>query len=145
LKKWSTVVNVVPRPWSASPRRDEATRGFSRIFGNLQEIAGSNPEVMLEIVALFLSEATTRLVKIRQAVLNGDVQALEQPLEHLRVGSGYLGAQALTRLCYALGDAVSAKRRADALALYAKLANEFENVRLVLEVDGNRLLFQGRF
>jgi len=145
LKKWSAVVNVVPRPWSASPRSDEATRGFSPMFSNLQEIAGDHAEVMLEIVGLFLNETTTRLVKIRRAVLDSDAQTLEQPLEHLRVASGYLGAQVLVQLCNALGDAVDAERHAQALALYEKMADECENVQLTLKADGNRLLFRGHY
>ena len=96
------------------------------------------PDVVTEVVGLFLSDATRRLVGLRAAVTAGDPSALERAAHTLKGSSGHLGARGMQALCGAIEEQA---RRGAAVAcadLVKELEEELERVRVALasEVSG---------
>lgn len=91
------------------------------------------PDILTELIDLFLRDTPPRLVALKDAIKEGDAQALSQTAHTLKGSSASLGATRLAALNAELEKKASHGSLEEASRLLAQLDNEFERVRHVLE------------
>lgn len=86
------------------------------------------PDVLAEVLQLFLEDVPRRFAKLRAAWVAGDAVEVHKTAHSLKGSAGNIGAQTLFRLCRELddksltGDLTDAKRLVDAIdAEYARV------------------------
>ena len=127
----ATVERAVPSTAPACGAVDQAA------IDDLRRLTdGGGPDMVDEVIALFLQDAPAQLSAMRAALAAGDAAALRHAAHSLKGSSGYLGARRLMALCAEVEQ--SARRGAlDAGVLQVEeLNDELERVRV--ELDGVR-------
>jgi HPt (histidine-containing phosphotransfer) domain-containing protein len=84
-----------------------------------------NAPVVGKVIALFVSESTRQLTKIREACLNQDIETLHQQAHSLKSSAAAVGANLLARAARQLEDAARDLK----LPISASLPLELENYR----------------
>lgn len=86
------------------------------------------PDVLAEVLELFLQDVPRRMVKLRAACAAGDAAELHKTAHSLKGSAGNIGAQGMFAICRQLddhgrvGDLTDATRQVDALdAEFAKV------------------------
>ena len=93
------------------------------------------PDIVTELIDLFLRDTPPRLAALKDAIREGDVQALSQNAHTLKGSSANLGATRLASLNAELHSQASDGSLEGAGRLLAQLDNEFERVRHLLESE----------
>ena len=62
------------------------------------------PDLVLEVIELFLDESDDRLAELKAAIEGNDLPLVARIAHTLKGGAGHLGAKALTTLCRRLED-----------------------------------------
>jgi signal transduction histidine kinase/CheY-like chemotaxis protein len=109
--------------------------------------ASTGRSILREVVDTFLAETPQRLAKLREALSDGDGEALALFAHSLKGSSGQLGAVRLASLCRELeaaGRAGAPAHRAAALALtLTALERELARVEPLLRAQAARLSVEG--
>lgn len=87
------------------------------------------PDVLHEVLRLFLSDAPVRLHAIEAAVMAGDAQGLQRAAHTMKGASGTIGATALQTLCRSLEQMGKSAELTDAAAGLEQLRSEYRRVQ----------------
>ena len=105
----------------------------------LDELRTIDPQLVDELVPLFLDESTARIALIRDAVAAGDAATLKGAAHALRGSSASVGALRLSVLCAALEARAGGEDVVAAAALVPQLLQLFELTRAALSHESGRL------
>ena len=94
------------------------------------------PDVLGEILSLFLDEVPKKIVTLRSAVTSGDAVNVQRTAHSLKGSSGNIGARAMYDVCRQLDDQAKSGELARLQALVDALHAEYHKV----EVEIRRLL-----
>lgn len=98
-----------------------------------------DPELLLDLIGLFLSDSPSKLEAVSEGVQTGDLDRVERAAHSLKGSSGNLGARRLQYLCESL---VTRSRTGD-LDGARRVASQLEPV--FDEARGALLRLQGQF
>ncbi|MCI0476391.1 MAG: Hpt domain-containing protein, partial [Anaerolineales bacterium] len=100
-------------------------------FRQLQEPGG--PNIITQLIDLFLSELPTKLAAIQQAIGNRDATRLNKAAHTLKGSSANMGAQRAARVCLELENLGKAGDLTGAEDLFARLEQELARAKEALE------------
>jgi two-component system, sensor histidine kinase and response regulator len=104
-----------------------------RVVGRLERLgAAAGEDLVGQLAAMFISEATTRLNGLRDAIYRDDTPAITRSAHTLSGSSANLGAAELARLCAALATESIAADRARRTGLFGEIETALEKVRSAL-------------
>jgi HPt (histidine-containing phosphotransfer) domain-containing protein len=104
-----------------------------KVLKDLRAISG--PGFLIELVDLYLREATGHLGTLRQSIEARDERVLDRAAHTLKGSSGNMGAQALSRLSGEIQTAARAKDWTLAAELIVMIEAEYATVRAELEAE----------
>jgi CheY-like chemotaxis protein/HPt (histidine-containing phosphotransfer) domain-containing protein len=109
-----------------SPAAEADPAGDAPVLDEAQlaELASLGPEVMAELVPVFLSETRDRLAEVRAAVLGGDAAGQASAAHALRGGAANMGGVRVALACRRLEEAGRAGQLADAQTGLLRLETE---------------------
>lgn len=137
LRRWSLMANSRRRQRPDST--ESAVSAGEDIIGRLQTRAGViDSNALDEFIELFLSDTTSRLEIMKDALGNADLKTVRRECHALKGACLEMGVTSLSSRCEALGKA-SRDNRVDDLPLELnRLTAEFERVRPIFEAGRSR-------
>lgn len=93
------------------------------------------PDIVTELIDLFLQDAPLRLESIRAAIAQKDATALRKAAHTLKGSGANLGAGPMATLCFELEKRGRAGSLEGTEVLLAQLEDEFKRVRHALETE----------
>lgn len=100
-----------------------------------QLTAPGEPDVLTEVLTLFLGDFSLRLEALRNAHAVGNIQQVQRAAHSMKGSAGNIGARALADLCRQVeeaskaGDAPEVGRRVDVLAVeFGKVTTEIHRL-----------------
>ena len=93
------------------------------------------PNVVAELLALFIEHAPPKLQTIREALESGDLAAVKRAAHSLKGSSANVGARGMQQICERLEHGATADRLSEARALVAQLIEEFSVVEQALKAE----------
>jgi HPt (histidine-containing phosphotransfer) domain-containing protein len=104
-----------------------------------EEIQGEGePDLIVELINLFLKDAPVKLASIQEAAAEGDAGSLRRAAHSLKGSSACLGVGHVATLCEELECAYRADSAGQAAALVDRLERELEGALLALDVERKR-------
>ena len=91
------------------------------------------PDVLAEVLHLFLSDASARMSAIEAAVTHRDAAALQRAAHAMKGASATIGATALQGACRRLEEMGKQQHFGDADAALTAMRHEFERARAAIE------------
>ncbi len=126
----------VPPAEAAALDHQSAPALAPEVLAELRDLMGEQaPQIINELIELFLENATDLLEKMRIAAQAADVSGLGQAAHGLRPASAHLGAMRLARLCSELERLAREEKSAEAGQKLSELGLEFDRVKLALEAQ----------
>src|SRR5256885_3433217 len=104
--------------------------GRFEALGALQE--EGQPDVLAEMVGLFVDETASWLIEARQAADSGDILALGRVAHSLKGACATIGADRMRAQAAGLEDALVTGRLCEAPVLVDALTEEFRHVKTLL-------------
>ena len=86
------------------------------------------PDVLRELIEMFLADAEPRLASLREAVHQGNAAVVEREAHALKGSCANFGAEPMSRICERLQAAGRSADLTNVLALLGKLEGEYERV-----------------
>ena len=117
----------------AVPSEETAAELDAERLAMLRDLDGGDGELLAAIANEFSSEASRQLVLLREALAEGDPQAVEQAAHSIKGSSANLGALRLAELAGHLEALGRARALGETTATLDDLAAELERVRVALE------------
>jgi signal transduction histidine kinase/CheY-like chemotaxis protein len=106
------------------------------VLASLRELQGEGePEILSELIDLFLDEVPQQLGALREAVEKDDAPSVERIAHTLKGSSGNMGATRMAQICAELEDVGASGDLSRAPELLERLEEEFWRVRLALESE----------
>ncbi len=135
LQKWqggaTAAAGAEPDP---EEKKEAETSVDQAVLDQLRELnEDGEPDILTELIDLFLRDTPPRLVALKDAIKEGDAQAISQTAHTLKGSSASLGATRLAALNAELEKKAAHGSLEEASGVLAQLDNEFERVRHVLE------------
>ncbi|MDQ3742775.1 MAG: Hpt domain-containing protein [Acidobacteriota bacterium] len=104
------------------------------VLADLEEMQEEGePNLVAELIGLYLGDAPRKLASMREAVAGGDAALLRRAAHSLKGSSASLGAFGVAALCGELERACGEDSSGRAATLVARLGQEMERARLVFE------------
>jgi HPt (histidine-containing phosphotransfer) domain-containing protein len=98
----------------------------AEVIAGLRELSDEDgPDILVELVEMYLGDTPPRLVALREAVGQSDAEAVKQIAHSVKGSSGNLGAQRMARLCAELETAGTNRDLARATRLLRRIEAEF--------------------
>jgi CheY-like chemotaxis protein/HPt (histidine-containing phosphotransfer) domain-containing protein len=97
-----------------------------------------DPDVLKELMDLFLADVPLQLVVLSKAVDAGDVSSAERITHTLKGSCGNMGASGMEALCTELEQILRSEGLSAAPDLISRLEEEFERARVALEEEVSR-------
>jgi two-component system sensor histidine kinase/response regulator len=91
------------------------------------------PDIISELIGLFLADVPPHLVALREAVQSGDILSVERTAHTLKGSSGNMGVVRMAAICAELEGIGRSETLAGAPVWIHRLEEEFERVRVVFE------------
>ena len=91
------------------------------------------PDILTELVEIFVEDAEPRLVALREAVASGDVETVERAAHTLKGSSGNMGARRMSEIASSLQDAGTSGDLSEAASLLEDLEFEYARVKPALQ------------
>ena len=112
----------------------EASRSIDRsVLDAIRALQSEeDPNIVRELIIIYLEDSGARLSDMRNAVSMGDPALIRRAAHGLRGSSANLGANTLAALCAQLEDYPGAAAASELLEL---IELEFSNVRAALELE----------
>jgi two-component system sensor histidine kinase/response regulator len=145
-------LEAVLERWISKPDEDEATvsaagdgsatgedpldRGVLAGLRELQE--EGEPDILIELIELFLTDVPPQLVALKEALEAGDARSVGRVAHTLKGSSGNMGATRMTTICSELEAVGASGDLSRAPELLERLEEEFGRVRVALEVKTAR-------
>ena len=128
-------VSVFEAGDGSATREDSEEGPLDRsVLAGLRELQQEGePDILEELIDLFLTDVLPQLVTLREAVEAGDAHSVERIAHTLKGSCGNMGAVRMEALCTELEDAVRSKDIAAAAVRISRLQEKFGHVRAVLE------------
>jgi HPt (histidine-containing phosphotransfer) domain-containing protein len=100
-----------------------------------------DPELVLDLIQMFLDDGPTKVQAVVQGVADGDLERAERAAHSLKGSSGNLGAKLLSQVCEEVQNATRNHQVADSQRLAPALKQAYE----AAEVELRRVLaeYQG--
>jgi CheY-like chemotaxis protein/HPt (histidine-containing phosphotransfer) domain-containing protein len=128
------------------PREEKQTKpGAYAAFGpsidhsmldGLREVQGeAEPDILRELIGLFLTDLPPQLVALRGAVQSGDARSVARIAHTLKGSSGSMGAVRMAAICAELEEIGRSGTLAGAPVRISRLEEEFERVRVAFEAS----------
>ena len=111
--------------------RAEGSVDLSVLFGLRELQEQGEPDILEELVDLFLEEVPTELGALREAIQRSDAQCVERIAHTLKGSSANMGATRMESICSELEERARSEELADAPAKIAGLEEEVGRVRAV--------------
>src|SRR4051812_12314050 len=86
-----------------------------------------------ELSSLFLTDTPKRILKMENALRNGDFNTVRTEAHSLKSSSGNLGANQFSKLCKQIENLVITNHLDELTPFIASLVPEFERVKSILE------------
>lgn len=97
------------------------------VIASLRELqAEGEPDLIGELVELFVEDMPARIAELRQALRTGDLPAVASAAHSCKGSSSNLGANALAAACDALEKAAKARTAANLAPLLAEVEAAFD-------------------
>ena len=93
------------------------------------------PDILGELIKLFLSGVHPQLVALREALEGGHAHSVERIAHTLKGSSGNMGARRMSALCAQLQEVGASGDLSRAAGLLERLEAEFARVRPALEAE----------
>ncbi len=140
LRRWikrETPGPSLPVSDNTSAKKEESVDPVDfRVIEGLRELQNEGePDLLTELVEMFLSDVSSRLASLREAVETEDAQAVEQIAHALKGSCGNMGASRMAELCAELQDVGASGDLSRAPGLLEGTEAEFDRVRPVLEAE----------
>src|SRR5688572_5568834 len=94
------------------------------------------PDVLVQVLRLFLQEAPPRIARLRNAWASGDIEDVHRAAHSLKGSAGNIGARRLFEVCRRLDEEGRSDDRSAVSQLIDELGAEFDKV----EVEIHRLI-----
>ena len=120
-------VRVLPGGVPASKAVEDAR------LADLSELGDGDPDWLKMVIAQFMQDATSRIVKIKACIETNEPSALKELAHALKGSSGNMGAAAMSSLCQKLQAAGGSGRLEGAIQLVDQLESEFARVKKELQ------------
>ena len=109
----------------------------STVVSGLRQLTPpGEPDVLAQVLNLFLAEAPLRMDRLRNALAAGNIEEVRRAAHSLRGGAGNIGARRLSEVCRQFEAQGKSGDLAGSAALVNALGVEFDKV----EVEIRRLL-----
>jgi PAS domain S-box-containing protein len=116
----------------------------AKVMAELRELLGDQaPQVLGELIDLYLQTAGSLLEEMRLAVQGQDENSLYKAAHTLKPGSHHLGAVSLAELCGELETIGRSGQLDEAAAKFAELEVEFGRVKIALEAEKSGYAAEG--
>ena len=120
------------RPPTEPGTPDEAVD--ARALAALRDLQGaSRPDLLAELIAVYLRDTPPRLAALHEAVARADVEALRREVYGLKGSSSQIGAVQMARLCAEFEGHVRTTDLTGAPETLRRLDEAFESVRAHLQ------------
>jgi CheY-like chemotaxis protein len=121
------------------PAAGEGSGGDLLDLGVLDGLRGlqaeGEPDILGELIGLFLEEAAPQLAALRRALEEGDARAVERVAHTLKGSSGSMGAPRMAEVCGALEEVGVLGDLTRAPGLLDRLDAEFDRTRRALNAE----------
>jgi PAS domain S-box-containing protein len=108
----------------------------TELLANMRKLAGNvSPELLIELIDIFLKDAPSRLEAMRAALAAGDAPAVGKTAHALKGGCSYVGATRMCDLCNKLEDQGRDGSLEGMEDYLSELEREFGRVRRALEAE----------
>jgi CheY-like chemotaxis protein len=137
LKRWSprepqqVEDAIVPPKGEGSDELEEPLD--EGVLAGLRELGDA--DLLSELSAIYLDDASSRLAALREAIEGDDVHAVERVAHTLKGASGSMGATRMAALCAELVNVGTSWDPGRAAELLGRLEEEFGRVRPALEAE----------
>ena len=118
---------------SAGVQDDPIDRDALASLRELQQLG--EPNLLNELIEMFLTDAESRLVALRKATEQRDAPAVEREAHALKGSCANFGAQPMARVCHSLQVLGRARDLTQAAKLLAQLHTEYARVRTALRAE----------
>lgn len=125
----------IEKPTAAEPKKATGRSVIDpETLQNLKEIAATmEGSFLAELFAMFQQDATSRIARMKEALTTGDAGKLCREAHSLKGGSQNVGAREMGEICRVLEAMGKESISKDAPELVTRLAEEFEQVKVVIE------------
>ena len=96
------------------------------------------PDILEELIELFLTDVPPQLVALQAAVEAGDAHAIERIAHTLKGSCGNMGAKRMEAICAELEELGRSGNLTPAPGLISRLEEEFGRVRVVFEEEPSK-------
>lgn len=132
IHKAPTLAETPSRPLQAEST-DEADFDWSMI-NDFQEMLGEDgPEMILELITIFLEEVPTQLAALQAGVARQDARSIRQAAHSLKSSSANLGAVGLSALCQELETMGRQGILTGTVEKVAQAQSEYARVKTILQ------------
>lgn len=97
-----------------------------------------DPDVVAEVIAIFLADAPARLAALKEAVEQGDLATAGRTAHTLKGSAGHLGAKTLVALCARFEDKARVGAADSARFAVEAIEEELDRVRAALAAEADR-------
>ncbi len=146
LERWTTKTGALDLPPEGAGAAAGTNGGVHTIpedpldpdvVAGLRDLQQSGePDILAELVELFVSDAAPRLAALREAVENGNAEGIERTAHTLKGSAGNMGARRMSDIASELQDAGVSGDLSAAGALLERLEGEYKRVRPALDELG---------
>jgi PAS domain S-box-containing protein len=133
-EKSGTTPALEPSNTSAPPN---GSVDYSVLKGLRERQVEGKPDILKELVELFLEDTPNQLKTLKEAAEKGDASSVERTAHTLSGGSGNLGAVRVAAICAELEEIGRSGDLAPAPALLSRLEEEYGRVRTALEKEAS--------
>jgi signal transduction histidine kinase/CheY-like chemotaxis protein len=140
LDRWmirSGEATVLEPEEGSTAREDSAEDPLDRsVLAGLRELQEEGePDVLSELIGLFVANLPPRLVALRESAEAGDAHSVERIAHTLKGSCGNLGAVRMAAICNELEEIGRSENLAAAPARISRLNEEFGRVRVAFEKE----------
>ena len=129
LGEWSPVVRAGPLIMNHN-----ASVLDMAVIDSLKELGGEDdPGLLTELIDLFLADAPTYMVMLREAIESDDPAAMERAAHTLKSSSANIGALQLSELCRELEAAGRGQCVSGSAVIYQRTEQHYRDVCSALE------------
>ncbi|MEW6209968.1 MAG: PAS domain S-box protein [Acidobacteriota bacterium] len=120
--------------WSRKERTGDDQSFDAAVIARLRRAEELGAEVA-EVIDAFLNQAPRRLLDMQSSLIDGDLMTLAELALCLKGSCGFLGARRMETLCSRVADQAEEMRAEASHSLLARLNEEFESIRPLLEAE----------
>jgi len=114
-------------------RRSQASITTDFDWQQLRQLAGEDADFEAELLAMFLTDASSSLIQLEQAIADDDIQATGEIAHSLRGASANVGASGLANVAGQLEHMARSGRVTGAIALLQDIRSHCQNIQAYLK------------